>query len=54
MKLKDYVRFKDLMAATMKITVVWDETPCTLADHYQHFGVKIHTAEYSSHKGETN
>jgi hypothetical protein len=50
-RLKDYMRFKDPMAATtsMKITVVWDEMLCTLVDYYQNFQVKkIHTAEESS------
>jgi hypothetical protein len=32
------VRFEIIIAATMKILVVCNVKPCTLMDHYQHFG----------------
>jgi hypothetical protein len=31
-------RFKVLSAVTMEITVLWDVTPCSLVNNYQHFG----------------
>jgi hypothetical protein len=32
-----FMRFQVLMEVSMKMTVFWDVTPCSLVDVYQHF-----------------